>query len=174
MINTDIKNIDEVNAASENKPHFINGIWNCEINKIETLLTQKSQKEAIKIQFKGLDEAVKDALCNMWITKRDEGDKGYFFFEQNVRRLYVIARDYFGVSEERLKEEAESNWDLVVNIVNEITRALGKKKKIAKSIPVKYFREDKEGAFANVQWFPKKEDDEDDSDETYGGLNTEA
>ena len=70
----DIKTIDEVNEAIENKPRFKNGTWNCEIAKIETLVTQKSQKDAIKIQFRGLDEDVKEALCNMWITKREEGE----------------------------------------------------------------------------------------------------
>lgn len=166
MINTDIKSIDEVNAVNENKPRFANGTWDCEISKIETLVTQKSQKDAIKIQFRGLDETVKDALCNMWITRREEGEKGYFYFEQDVQRLYVVARDYFGISVERLKEDAQTNWDLVLNAVNEITKALGKKKKILKPIPVSYYREDVDGAFANVSWFPKA------PEETYEGMMT--
>lgn len=173
MTNFDIKTIDDVNAAIENKPRFKNGKWNCEIAKIETLVTQKSQKDAIKIQFRGVDEDVKDALCNMWITKREEGEKGYFYFEQDLQRLYCIARDYFGISEDRLKEDADSDWSVVLNIVSEITRAIGKKKKISKPIPVKYFREDVEGAFAQVAWFPKTEEE---SDETYTGMerNTEG
>lgn len=164
----DIKTIDEVNSAIENKPRFKNGTWNCEIVKIETLVTQKSQKDAIKIQFRGLDEDVKEALCNMWITKREEGEKGYFYFAQDFKRLYCIARDYFGISEDRLKEDADSDWSVVLNIVSEITRAIGKKKKMSKPIPVSYFREDVDGAFAQVVWFPKVE--EDDDNETYSGF----
>lgn len=165
----DIKNIDDINAATENKPRFKNGTWNCEIAKIETLVTQKSQKDAIKIQFRGLDEEVKEALCNMWITKREEGEKGYFYFEQDFKRLYCIARDYFGISEDRLREDADSDWSVVLNIVSEITRAIGKKKKISKPIPVRYFREDVEGAFAQVAWFPKTEE-ADEGNETYTGM----
>lgn len=159
MINTDIKDIETVNAATnnENKPRFKNGTWDCEINKIETLITQKSQKDAIKIQFKGVSEDVKDALCNMWITRREDGEKGAFYFEQDLQRLYVIARDYFGISEEKLRDEAETNWDLVSNIVGEISKALNKKKKMTQTIPVKYYKEDVEGSFAQVTWFPTEE-----------------